>query len=185
MAKLIIGLGNMGKEYESTIHNMGFEVVKGLLEDYGAKSLKKMCDSMVAELNVSGEKVYLAMPTTYMNNSGIAAKSLVKKFNIDMNREMIIISDDIDLERGKIRVRKSGSAGTHNGLKSIIAHLGTNEFARIRVGVSRPPEHMDLADYVLSKVRDKDIDIGIKKAKEALKMFIEKCDLEAVMQSFN
>lgn len=186
MTKLVVGLGNVGKEFENTNHNMGFMVVDAVCKQLGVSCTKKECDSLVAETNHNSNKVILAKPTTFMNASGIAVKSLVKKYDIDMAKDLLIISDDIDLVPGKIRVREHGSAGTHNGLRSIIEHIKTTDFPRVRIGVGKPPEHMDLADFVLSRFRDKEnILCGIEKGKEAVLMFIEDENFGNIMQKSN
>ncbi len=186
MAKLIVGLGNIGKEYENTNHNMGFMAVDLLAEKYNVKVSKNMCNSMVGEFNKNGEKIILAKPTIYMNASGIAVKSLISKFGIDMSKDMIIISDDIDLDTGKVRLRSSGSAGTHNGLKSVIKEIQSTDFIRLRVGVGKPPEYMSLVDFVTAKFTDKEgIQSGLNKAAEALDMFICGSTLDQIMQKVN
>lgn len=186
MAKLIVGLGNIGKEFENTNHNMGFIAVDLLAQKYNVKISKNMCNSMVGEFNCDGEKVILAKPITYMNASGIAVKSLISKFGIDSTKDMIIISDDIDLDIGRVRLRASGSAGTHNGLKSVIKETQSTDFIRLRVGVGNPPEHVSLVDFVTAKFSDKEgIRNGLNKAVEALEMFISGNTLDQIMQKVN
>ena len=186
MAKLIVGLGNIGKEYENTNHNIGFMVIDKVAETLNIIIKKNMCSSLVGEANINGEKVILAKPTTYMNSSGIAVKSLVKKFNIDISKDLIIISDDIDLPLSKVRVRIKGSAGTHNGLKSIVKELESQDFPRIRVGVGRPKENQDIVDFVLGKVhKSNELDIGLEKGKQACIMFSEGNSLDSIMQKVN
>ena len=186
MAKLIVGLGNIGKEYENTNHNIGFMVIDRVADALKINIKKNMCSSLVGEANVGGEKVILAKPTTYMNLSGIAVKSLVKKFNIDISKDLIIISDDIDLPLSKVRVRIKGSAGTHNGLKSIVKELESQDFSRIRVGVGRPNENQDLVDFVLGKVhKGKDLELGLEKGEQACVMFSQGYSLDSIMQKVN
>ena len=187
MAKLLVGLGNIGKEYERTVHNLGFMVLDKVADEINVQIKKNICSSLVGEINYKGEKVVLAKPTTYMNNSGIAVKSLVKKFNIDISKDLLIINDDIDLPQGVVRLREKGSAGTHNGLKSIVRELGTQEFARLKIGAGSPPsEFMDLADYVLSKIRDtKEIQEGLDKGETAGLMFLENAEFSKIMQKVN
>ena len=186
MAKLVVGLGNIGKEFENTVHNMGFMVIDKVSDALNIQIKKNMCSSFVGEGNLNGEKIILAKPTTYMNNSGVAVKGLVKKFNIDIKKDLLIISDDIDLPIGATRVKTKGSAGTHNGLKSLVEHLQNTEFPRLRIGVGSRPEFMDLADFVLSKVKDmKTQEIGLEKGKEACLMFCEGKDFEQIMRSVN
>lgn len=186
MTKLIVGLGNIGKEYEKTNHNMGFIVIDKLANELGLSFKKNICSSIVAEGNVSGEKLVLAKPTTYMNASGIAVKSLVKKYGIDISKDLLIISDDIDLPISKVRVREKGSAGTHNGLRSIIEHIARTDFARLRIGVGAPPKFMDLADYVLAKAQfGEELELGFEKGKEACLMFCKGQGLSEIMQKVN
>lgn len=149
--KIVVGLGNYGDEYAYTFHNMGFLTVQCLADRLGFKLNKRECSSVTAVGQYNGEKLVLALPLTYMNLSGNAVKELMGKFNAE-SRDLIVVFDDIDLERGNIRVRPSGSGGTHNGMRHIISRIGTTEFPRVRVGIGRPPENMPLADYVLSNV---------------------------------
>lgn len=186
MAKLVVGLGNIGKEFENTNHNMGFIVLDSLTDEFNLKFNKNMCSSMVAETNINGEKVYFAKPTTYMNLSGIAVKSLCEKFDIDISHDLLIISDDIDLQPGKIRIREVGSAGTHNGLKNIIEQLKTTAFPRVRVGIGTKNENQDLADFVLQKAHfDDELKMGLEKAKNAVKLFVEGSKIPDIMQKYN
>ena len=146
---VIAGLGNFGKEYENTRHNVGFDVIDKLSEEENIGVLEKKHKPIVGKGIVAGEKCILAKPLTYMNLSGESIGEMVNYYKVDETTELIVISDDISLEAGQIRIRKSGSAGGHNGLKNIIAHLGHEKFIRIRVGVGEKPKGWDLADYVL------------------------------------
>lgn len=147
---LIVGLGNPGKKYERTRHNAGFDAIEILANRLSIKVSKLRCKALTGEGFVGGEKLVLAMPQTYMNLSGEAVSALMHYFDVPPER-LIVIYDDIDLDVGRLRVRGKGSAGTHNGMKSIIYHLETDEFPRVRVGVGKPQnERMDLADFVLS-----------------------------------
>lgn len=146
---IIVGLGNPTREYAGTRHNVGFEVVNILADRFDIATdyikHKAVCGKGVIE----GCKVMLAMPQTYMNLSGDSVRELADYYKIDVSSELVVIYDDVDLPPGKIRIRKSGSAGGHNGMKNIISRLGTEEFIRIRVGVGEKPKGYDLADYVL------------------------------------
>lgn len=185
MIKLVVGLGNIGKEYENTIHNMGFMVIDRVAKDLSLKFSIKECNSEVAKTYINGETIIFAKPTTYMNNSGIAVKGLKKKYNLK-NDEILVISDDIDLSVGSIRIRESGSAGTHNGLKSIIRELGDGDFKRVRVGVGRPPEFVDLADFVLSRVhKSKELELGLEKGKNAVLDFLKDDSIQLIMGRYN
>lgn len=184
--KIIIGLGNVGAEYKSTYHNVGFMVVDECLNALNIKKNKLMCDGMVYECNVNQEKIIFVKPTTYMNNSGLCVKSIINKFDADIS-DCLVIVDDIDLQDGKIRIRHSGSAGTHNGLRNITQLCGS-EFARVRVGIGRPQNNMDLADYVLSRLphqSDAQIYKGINTAVSAVLDYIKGDSLDSLMQSYN
>lgn len=149
--KIVVGLGNFGDRYAYTFHNMGFLAVECLCDRLGWKFDKKECDSLVAIGFVKGEKIVIAKPLTYMNLSGKAVKQLLAK-NKATENDLVVIYDDIDLPKGALRVREKGSAGTHNGMRNIIAEIGTENFRRVRIGTGRPPENVPLADYVLSDV---------------------------------
>lgn len=183
--KLIVGLGNIGKEFSRTRHNVGFMVVDALAEKLGKKFNKSGCDADFLETNIGGEKVILAKPRTYMNESGKSVKSFVKKFNISLF-DVLVICDDIDLPQGKIRLRQSGSAGTHNGLKSIIFELSSDGFNRLRVGMGKQSEHEDLADYVLSNIPQTGAQkLGIERAIDAASMFAQGENMSQIMTKFN
>lgn len=149
--KIIVGLGNVGKGYEKTLHNMGFLAVDKIAEKFNEECTKKECDSVTAHFNYKGEKVIIAKPTTLMNLSGRAVQSLIHYYKCDIS-DIIVLYDDIDIEKGTLRFRQSGSAGTHNGMRDIIACIGSGEFARVRLGVGRPPAGRDLASYVLGNM---------------------------------
>ena len=170
---LIVGLGNPDKKYEKTFHNMGYIAVGDAAEILGAKFKKKECEASVAEVQINGEKVILARPLTYMNNSGRAVKQLMAKYKID-ERNLLVIYDDYDLPKGKVRIRAGGSAGTHNGMRNIIETIATENFARVRVGIGKPPPFVPLADFVLSEVPSADrkhfYDLLAQAADEALKL---------------
>lgn len=153
---IIVGLGNPGAQYRETRHNVGFNVIDVISGKYSIATdyvkHKAICGKGVIE----GNKVLLAMPQTYMNLSGESVRQLVDYYKIDVTSELIVVYDDIYLEPGQIRIRKSGSAGGHNGMKNIIQHLGTDKFMRVRVGVGEKPKEYDLADYVLGHFSDED-----------------------------
>ncbi|MBP3522639.1 MAG: aminoacyl-tRNA hydrolase [Clostridia bacterium] len=146
---IIIGLGNPGKEYHRTRHNVGFDVVDVLSEKLGIALTKIDMHGLIGEGFVGGEKVILVKPQTYMNCSGQCVTELVSWYKAPMENVMVIY-DDIDLPLGKLRLRASGSAGTHNGMRSVIGLLGRQDFPRLRVGVGKKPEGWELADWVLS-----------------------------------
>lgn len=184
--KLIIGLGNPGKAYDHTRHNIGFDVIDELANKWGAPLNQSKFNGMYATIHRPEGKVMLLKPLTYMNLSGECVRPIMDYFDIDVE-DIIVIYDDLDLETGKLRLRQKGSAGGHNGIKSLIHHLGTQEFNRIRVGVSRPPAGMKVADYVLSKFSKEDEPIvqeAIKKTCDAVEASLSKNFLE-VMNIFN
>ena len=146
---IIIGLGNPGKEYHRTRHNVGFDVIDVLSEKLGIALTKIAMHGLIGEGFVGGEKVILVKPQTYMNLSGQCVTELVSWYKAPMENVMVIY-DDIDLPLGKLRLRQSGSAGTHNGMRSVIGLLGRQDFPRLRVGVGKKPEGWELADWVLS-----------------------------------
>ena len=148
---LIVGLGNPGRQYEATRHNMGFDVIDKLVEEYNVPQSGVKFNAMYGKGRIEGQPVILMKPLSYMNLSGGPIREMANYFKINPETEMIVIYDDIDLDPGQLRIRKKGSAGGHNGIKNIIAHLGTQEFPRVRIGVGEKPARMDLADYVLSR----------------------------------
>jgi PTH1 family peptidyl-tRNA hydrolase len=184
---LIVGLGNPEKKYEKTFHNMGFIAVGDAAEQLGAKFKKKECEASVAEAFVGGEKVILARPLTYMNNSGRAVKQLMSKYKIPPEN-LLVIYDDYDLPKGKVRIRASGSAGTHNGMRSIIGETGITNFARVRVGIRDEEVNIPIINYVLSEVRKEDYELfgaACQKAGEAAADFARGMDIEKVMCKHN
>ena len=167
---LIVGLGNPGREYHKTRHNVGFEALDELITAYRISGPLSKFKAMIGKGMIGAEKVIAAKPMTYMNLSGEAVRAIVDFYKIDPETELIVISDDVDLEPGRLRIRKSGSAGGHNGLKSIIQHLGTEKFLRIRIGVGGKKAGWDLADHVLGKFPEEErplVDEALKKAAEA------------------
>lgn len=167
---IIAGLGNPGKEYENTRHNAGFMAMDALADKLGAGLTERKHRAYCGHAVINGEKVLLLKPQTYMNASGESLRSAVDFYKIEPDH-VIVIYDDINLEPGQLRIRAKGSAGGHNGLKSIIAHLGTQDFPRVRVGIGAKPERMDLADYVLSRFSQgerRQMDEAAKEAADAV-----------------
>lgn len=152
--KIIAGLGNPGTKYAGTRHNVGFSVIDELAERHKISMSAGKHKAIMGKGIIDGEKVILAMPQTYMNLSGESVRALMDFYKCTPE-DLIVVYDDIDLDVGKLRIREKGSAGGHNGMKNIILHTGSQEFVRIRVGVGKKPDRMDLADYVLSRF-DKD-----------------------------
>jgi PTH1 family peptidyl-tRNA hydrolase len=165
---LIVGLGNPGKAYADTRHNLGFRVVDELARRYGLSFGKKERKAVVATGVILGKKVVLAKPQTYMNLSGEAVRSLVDFYKVELPR-ILIISDDLDIPLGTIRLRKAGGAGGQGGMKNIIQHLGTQEFNRVRLGIGRPPGKMDPKDYVLQAFKGDDAILAAEVVERAAK----------------
>lgn len=184
---IIVGLGNPGSEYRNTRHNMGFETVEILADRFSIPTdfvkHKAMCGKGIIE----GQKVMLAMPQTFMNLSGESVRELVDYYKIDVSSELIVVYDDIDLDPGMIRIRKSGSPGGHNGMKNISQHLGTNDYMRVRVGVGEKPKGYDLADYVLGHFTSserEEVNKGLAMAAEAVRVMITE-GADTAMNRFN
>ena len=171
--KLIVGLGNPETKYEKTYHNVGFMAVEKLAEKLNVAFGKKMCDGIVAETRVGGDKVFLVKPLTYMNLSGFCVNKMMQKYKI-MPEDVYVFVDDIDLPLGKIRYRESGSAGTHNGLKSIVNETGVTNFKRIKIGIGRDEKFKDLADFVLSKIPNEKMEIINSEIEEGISLLTSK-----------
>ncbi|HGC8968619.1 TPA: aminoacyl-tRNA hydrolase [Streptococcus agalactiae] len=188
MVKMIVGLGNPGSKYNDTKHNIGFMAVDRIVKNLDVNFTEdKNFKAEIGSDFINGEKIYFIKPTTFMNNSGIAVKALLTYYNISI-KDMIIIYDDLDMEVGKIRFRQKGSAGGHNGIKSIIAHLGTQEFDRIKVGIGRPNGRMTVINHVLGKF-DKNDEIMISntldKVDNAVNYYLQMNDFQKTMQKYN
>ncbi|HGD6066823.1 TPA: aminoacyl-tRNA hydrolase [Streptococcus agalactiae] len=188
MVKMIVGLGNPGSKYNDTKHNIGFMAVDRIVKDLDVNFTEdKNFKAEIGSDFINGEKIYFIKPTTFMNNSGIAVKALLTYYNISI-KDIIIIYDDLDMEVGKIRFRQKGSAGGHNGIKSIIAHLGTQEFDRIKVGIGRPNGRMTVINHVLGKF-DKNDEIMIlntlDKVDNAVNYYLQTNDFQKTMQKYN
>lgn len=153
--KVIVGLGNPGRKYELTKHNVGFWAVDQLSDKWNLPFQKEKWHSAVAEGVVNGEKVYLLKPLTYMNLSGEAVGAVMRFLKLPIE-DLLVIFDDMDIPLGQLRLRKKGSSGGHNGMKSLIQHLGTEQFNRIKIGINRPPSPMTVVDYVLAPFSDLD-----------------------------
>ncbi|HLQ41175.1 MAG TPA: aminoacyl-tRNA hydrolase [Tetragenococcus sp.] len=185
--KMIVGLGNPGKKYEYTKHNVGFMTIDQLAKENQTNFRKNSFEAEVADFVVAGEKVLLVKPQTFMNDSGRAVGPLMTYFGI-YEEELVVIHDDLDLPVGKVRLRQKGSAGGHNGLKSIISHLGNNHFNRIKIGIGRPAAHTTVISHVLqpfNKEQQPLIQVGIDKAQQAAQFFIENTDFMQAMNRFN
>ena len=184
---VIVGLGNPDDKYQGTRHNVGFDVIDLLAEKYNIAVDTKKHRAYIGKGIIGGQKVILAKPQTYMNLSGESVRSLVEYYKVDPETELLIIFDDISLDVGQLRIRKKGSAGGHNGIKNIIANLGTSVFQRIKVGVGEKPKGYDLADYVLGRFSKKDRELikeGFECAAEAVAM-ITAGEIDQAMNKYN
>ena len=184
---LVVGLGNPGKQYEATRHNMGFDTVDRLVEDYNVPQGGVKFNAMYGKGRIGGQPVILMKPLSYMNLSGGPIREMANYFKIDPETEMIVVYDDIDLDPGQLRIRKKGSAGGHNGIKHIIQQLGTQNFVRIKVGVGAKPKGWDLADYVLGRFDKEDralIEEAQERACKAVELILTD-SVDAAMNEYN
>lgn len=184
---LIVGLGNPGLKYDGTRHNVGFDVIDLLSDKHGISVEQRKSRAFIGKGFIEGKKVILAKPQTYMNLSGESIRGLVDYYKIDPESELIVINDDISLPPGYIRIRKKGSAGGHNGLKNIIANLGTQNFLRIKIGVGEKPKKYDLADYVLGHFTKNDkeaVQTAYNETTEAIDLIIND-EIDKAMNLFN
>ena len=184
---VIVGLGNPDDKYQGTRHNVGFDVIDLLAEKYNIAVDTKKHRAYIGKGIIGGQKVILAKQQTYMNLSGESVRSLVEYYKVDPETELLIIFDDISLDVGQLRIRKKGSAGGHNGIKNIIANLGTSVFQRIKVGVGEKPKGYDLADYVLGRFSKEERELikeGFECAAEAVAM-ITAGEIDQAMNKYN
>ena len=184
--KLIVGLGNPTAQYAGTRHNVGFDVIERLAEKYniGVDTLKHK--GVYGKGKIEGQSVILLKPMTFMNLSGESVSAVANYYKIEA-QDIIVIYDDINLDVGRLRIREKGSAGGHNGIKNIIAHLGTDMFPRIRVGVGMKPKKMDLADYVLSRFSEEEramMEQGYEWACDAVALMVRD-DIAKAMNDYN
>lgn len=172
---IIVGLGNPGREYSNTRHNIGWEVIDALAAEHGIDVLEKKHKAIIGKGVIAGQKCILVKPQTYMNLSGESVRQVLDYYKADEEQELIVISDDVSLDVGQIRIRKKGSAGGHNGLKSIIGHLGHDVFRRVKMGVGEKPKGFDLADWVLGHYNTADrkgMDEAVKRAVQAIELML-------------
>ena len=153
--KLIAGLGNPGAEYANTKHNVGFMLIDALAEHLNASAWKVDFSSSVAEARIGGEKIFLVKPLTYMNNSGEAIGPMLSYYKLS-SEDLIVVHDDMDIPVGTVRIRKKGSSGGHNGIKSILSHVDSEAFARVRIGIGRPPTGWTVINHVLAPFAPED-----------------------------
>ena len=188
MTKLLIGLGNPGDKYFETKHNVGFMLIDQLAKKQNVTFTNdKIFQADLASFFFNGEKIYLVKPTTFMNESGKAVHALLAYYGLDI-KDLLVIYDDLDMEVGKIRLRAKGSAGGHNGIKSIIQHIGTQAFNRVKIGIGRPKNGMSVVNHVLSTF-DKDDYIGIlqsvDKVDDSVNYYLQEKNFEKTMQRYN
>lgn len=184
---IIVGLGNPGREYQHTRHNVGFDVVDEIADQNHITVSERKHKAYVGKGIIEGQKVILVKPQTYMNLSGESVRDIIDFYKIDETCELIVISDDISLDVGQIRIRKRGSAGGHNGLKNIILHLGHDNFYRVRMGIGEKPANSDLANYVTGHFSKEDrvvIDESVKRAADAISLLLTK-GIDEAMNQFN
>lgn len=184
--KMMIGLGNPGKQYEKTRHNVGFQVIDELAERFAAPPMQLKFNGAYTILHRPEGKVLLVKPLTYMNLSGECVRPLMDYYDIDVN-DIVVMYDDLDLAPGQLRLRQKGSAGGHNGMKSLIAHMGTLTFNRIRMGIGRPTGGMKVPDYVLSTFSKEELPLiedMVQRSADACEEWLKKPFLE-VMNTFN
>lgn len=183
---IIIGLGNPGSKYENTRHNVGFNTIDMLSSKHGIKVSKLKHKALIGDGVIEGERVVLVKPQTFMNLSGESVRDIIDWYKVPL-KNTILIYDDVDLAIGKIRLRSKGSSGTHNGMRSVLYHIQSEDFPRIRIGIGRPPEGWDLADFVLGRFNDDDrksVNESIEKAADAVSLIV-KAGVEAAMNSYN
>lgn len=183
---IIIGLGNPGKKYENTRHNVGFITIDYLASKYGVSVTKLKHKALYGDGSIAGNRVILVKPQTFMNLSGESVREIIEWYKAPMSN-IVLVYDDIDLAVGRIRVRPKGSAGTHNGMRSVLYQIRSDEFPRVRIGVGRPPEGWDLADFVLSRFGEdekKAVEESVLKAAEAVTTIMES-GVEAAMNKYN
>lgn len=183
---IIVGLGNPGQKYEGTRHNVGFDTIELLAGKHGIAINKLKHKALSGEGSISGRRVLLVKPQTFMNLSGESVRDIVDWYKVPVGN-IIIIYDDIDLPLGKLKVRPKGSSGTHNGMRSVIYQLQSDEFPRIRIGIDKPPEGWELANYVLSRFSSEDrkiVDETIEKAAGAVEELL-RAGIDQAMNKYN
>jgi len=185
--KLIVGLGNPGIEYQFTLHNVGFLLIDRLAEDCGVTVDNRHCKALTARARIGRDELLLAKPETYMNHSGMSVRELVDKYEVDPEKDLLVIYDELDLPMGALRIRERGSSAGHNGMQSIINALQTQEVPRLRVGVA--PDHpvKDGAGYLLAQIRKSQlaaVDESLDKAAEAVKVIVNE-GIAPAMNRFN
>lgn len=184
---LVVGLGNPGAEYEGTRHNAGADVVALLAERHGGRLRRGKERALVDEVTVAGTRLALAFPQTYMNLSGEAVGLLVRRFGIDDPTHLVVVHDELDLPVGRVKLKEGGGLAGHNGLRSIVAHLRSHDFLRVRIGVGKPPGRQEGANHVLrkpSKADRTELEIAVQTAADAVEAIAER-GMAAAMNEFN
>jgi PTH1 family peptidyl-tRNA hydrolase len=185
--KLIVGLGNPGEKYEKTRHNIGFEIIDKLAAELDVSNFREKFQGLVGETYIKDEKVFLLKPQTYMNLSGNSIAEVVKFYKIDPVEDLIVIYDDMDMELGRLKIKRKGSAGGHNGIKSIISHIG-QEFIRVKCGIGRAKTKEETVNFVLGKFSKEErevVDELVDRAAKASKSLITAKSIERVIEKFN
>jgi peptidyl-tRNA hydrolase, PTH1 family len=186
VVKVVVGLGNPGPKYEQTRHNIGFLVIRELATRLGAGKARRRFDAQLAEGKLGDEKVLLAAPQTYMNESGRSVRQIVDFYALPLS-DVLLVCDDFNLDLARLRMRSGGSAGGQKGLADTIRHLGTEEFPRLRIGIGRAPEQMDAADFVLSRFKKGEIKLiesAVVRAAEGVEIWI-RSGLDRAMNQVN
>lgn len=183
---LIVGLGNPEEEYSGTRHNMGFDTINKICEKYNIKINKKKFNGLYEKSKIEGHEVILVKPQTFMNLSGVCVREFANFYKISPEN-ILIIYDDMDIQKGEIKIRKKGNSGSHNGMKSIVENLGTIDFPRIRIGIGKPMENEDKIKFVIGKLSNKtkeELQIGVEKAYKAVEEIL-KSGVDTAMNKFN
>ncbi len=183
---LIVGLGNPESDYSNTRHNMGFNTINNLAEKFDIKVNRKKFDGIYGDGIIENEKVILLKPQTYMNLSGKSIIQFINFYKLELEN-LIVIYDDIDVEKGNIKIRKKGGAGSHNGMKSVVQEVNSEDFIRLRVGIGSPEDKSDMINYVIGAIPEEEkivLDAGCKKASEAV-IEIIKNGIDSAMNKFN
>ncbi|HEX5367467.1 MAG TPA: aminoacyl-tRNA hydrolase [Acidimicrobiales bacterium] len=184
---LVVGLGNPGAEYERSRHNVGAEVVEVLARRHGATLRRSRERALTAEVTVAGRRVALAFPQTFVNLSGEAVARLVRRYGIDDPARIVVVQDELDLPVGKLKLKRGGGLAGHNGLRSIAAHLHTDAFLRVRIGVGKPPSRERGADHVLKRVGKREraeLDVAVEEAADAVELIADE-GIDAAMNRVN
>jgi PTH1 family peptidyl-tRNA hydrolase len=184
---LVVGLGNPGDEFHKTRHNLGAEVVEKLAARHDGRLRKGKERALVTEVRIDGRRVALAVPLTYMNDSGLAVRALARRFDIDDPTHIVIVHDELDLPTAALKVKAGGGLAGHNGLRSIVQHLKTDEFLRVRIGVGKPVTKERGADHVLNRFGKRErseIEVTLEEAADAVEMIVTD-GVEAAMTKYN